>query len=311
MSDESILDNGTRQAEACTDGRQNNEIARRDSPDSILRIIDKHSKDRGSLIAILEEIQSRYGYLPETALRIVAGSTGQSLVDIYGVATFYSAFSLKPRGKHLCLVCQGTACHVRGAPAILEDLQHQLKVPSRGTTKDGEFTLETANCLGACALGPIVVVDGRYFPNVKRPKISRLLEESKKEPDPARGVRDQRIFPLELACSHCHHTLMDPDNPVDGYPSIRVTLSFGQTQGWLRLSSLYGSYTVKSEYPVPSGSVVNFFCPHCQAGLADSSCCPECAGPMALMLVRGRGTAQICTRRGCAGHMLDIGGVHF
>jgi len=310
MSDDSFPSHPTPQADSPRGAGHNDGTARRDTPESILAIVETHSKDRGSLVAILEEIQARYGYLPETALRIVAARTGQSLVDIYGVATFYSAFALTPRGKHLCCVCQGTACHIRGAPAIIEELQRQLKVPSGGTTKDGNFTLETANCLGVCALGPVVVVDGRYFPNVRRPSVSRILRESKKPPDPGRALKDQRVFPAEVACSHCHQSLMDRDNPIDGYPSIRVTLSYAAGQGWLRLSSLYGSYTAQSEYPVPLGMVVNFSCPHCSAELLDSSCCPECTGPMARMLIRGGGTARICTRRGCAGHMLDMGGIH-
>jgi len=310
MSDASFAHGTTPQADSHAGDTPNDGAARRDGPESILAIVEAHKKDRGNLIAILEEIQARYGYLPETALRIVAARTGQSLVDIYGVATFYSAFSLTPRGKHLCCVCKGTACHVRGAPAILEELQHQLEVPAGGTTRDGDFTLETANCLGACALGPIVVVDGRYFPNVRRSKISRILQESKKPPDPGPGLIDQRVFPVEVVCPHCQQSLMDRDNLIDGYASIRVTLSYVAGQGWLRLSSLYGSYTVQSEYPVPSGTVLHFSCPHCSVELLDSSFCPECSGPMARMLIRGGGTARICTRRGCAGHMLDMGGIH-
>lgn len=124
------------------------------------------SGNNGSLIATLEEIQAEHGYLSEEALRAVSAQTGRSLVDVYGVATFYHSFSLKPRGKHLICACLGTACHVRGAPSIVEEFERCLGVRAGETTSDGEFTLETVNCLGACALGPIVVVDGRYFSNV-------------------------------------------------------------------------------------------------------------------------------------------------
>ena len=86
--------------------------------DEVLGILDKHEGDRGGLISVLEDIQAKYSYLPAQALKIVAQKTGRSLVDIYGVATFYKSFSLKPRGKHLCSVCVGTACHVRGAPTV-------------------------------------------------------------------------------------------------------------------------------------------------------------------------------------------------
>ena len=123
-------------------------------------ILDRHEGDRGGLISILEDIQARYSYLPAEALKTVADATGRSLVDIYAVATFYKSFSLKPRGKHVCTVCTGTACHVRGAPTVAQEFERQLGINAGETTPDKEFTLETVNCLGACAAGPIVVVDG-------------------------------------------------------------------------------------------------------------------------------------------------------
>jgi len=133
----------------------------------ICAIADRHVGSRGALIAMLESIQQEQGYLPEGDLRLLSQVTGIALVDIYGVATFYRSFSLKPRGKHLICVCLGTACHVRGGAAVVEELSRVLDIPVGETTLDGEFTLETANCLGACALGPIVVVDGQYFSKVK------------------------------------------------------------------------------------------------------------------------------------------------
>ncbi|MFC1737333.1 NAD(P)H-dependent oxidoreductase subunit E, partial [Candidatus Hydrogenedentota bacterium] len=128
-------------------------------------------------LAILEEIQGEYGYLPEQALRIVADKTCRSLVDIYGVATFYRFFSLQPRGRQLISVCMGTACHVRGAPMVLEEFERQLGIRVGETTPDREFTLETVNCLGACALGPIVVLDGKYFSNVNTATVKQILEK--------------------------------------------------------------------------------------------------------------------------------------
>lgn len=128
----------------------------------IAAMLDKH-KDGGGLIAVLEDIQERYGYLPENMLRLVSKQSGRSLVDVYGVATFYRSFSLKPRGKHLVCACLGTACHVRGASRTVEELERQLGIKAGETTPDGQFTLETVNCLGACALGPVVVIDGHYF----------------------------------------------------------------------------------------------------------------------------------------------------
>ncbi len=143
----------------------------------VLRIIENHSGKMGGLMTILGEIQSEYGYLPETSLKMVADETGVSLVDIYGVATFYHSFSLTPRGKHLVCVCLGTACHVRRAAMIVEELERQLGIKVGQTTPDGEFTLETANCLGACAIGPVVTANGRYFSKVDTTKVKAILEK--------------------------------------------------------------------------------------------------------------------------------------
>src|SRR4030043_1386424 len=109
------------------------------NPKHIEKIIeDHHNGNQTSLISLLEEIQAKYSYLPEEALRIVAQKMGCSLVDLYGVATFYRAFSLKPRGKHLILVCLGTACHVRGGEIIASEFQRQLEIPAGENTPDGQ-----------------------------------------------------------------------------------------------------------------------------------------------------------------------------
>jgi len=277
------------------------------NPTSVLPIVEKYKNRRGSLISILEEIQSQYGYLPGDALQVVAEKTGRSLVDIYGVATFYKAFRLKPRGKHLVSVCLGTACHVRGGPSIAQEFESQLKVRRTGeTTPDKEFTLETVMCLGACALGPIVVADGHYFPNVMTHQVSRIIDRSREGLDKVEVQKDKRIFPVEVACPRCNHTLMDPDHLVDGHASIRVTVSFGEEHGWLRLSSLYGSYTVETGSEIPMGAIAHFFCPHCHSELIGASNCTVCEAPMVPMIVRGGAIVQSCSRRGCKSHMLDL-----
>jgi len=274
-------------------------------------IVEKHAGRRGGLIAILQDIQARYGYLPADALRAVAEKTSRPLVDIYGVATFYHSFGLKPRGKHMCSVCLGTACHVRGGPIIAEEFERQLHVRRGETTSDREFTLETVNCLGACALGPIVVADGHYFSNVTPTGVKDIVERTRAGLDKVEVSSDQRIFPVEVSCARCNRSLMDPEHPVDGHPSIRVTLAFDGVHGHIRLSSLYGSYNVESDQEIPIGTVADFFCPHCHAHLTGSSNCPECSTPMVPMIVRGGGIVQICSRRGCKGHILDLGGPVF
>jgi len=272
----------------------------------VLRIIDRHNQDRGGLIAVLEEIQTAYGYLPEKALRIVSERTRHSLVDVYSAATFYRSFSLKPRGKHLVCACLGTACHVRGAPRTVQEIEQQLGIKAGETTGDREFTLETVNCLGACALGPVVVIDGHYFSKVRKPKVGHLLEEAVTGFDRLETGTDPRVFPLDVNCSHCNHNLKDETFAIDGHSSIRVIISFDHKQGWLRLSCLYGSYNSVPEFDVPMDSIVDFRCPHCGVEFPRTSDCPMCGAPMVPMLVDGGGIVQICSRRGCKHHMLDL-----
>jgi len=276
--------------------------------EEISEIVDSNGSEGGGLIAILEAIQARYSYLPEEAIRAVAEKTGRSLVDIYGVATFYRAFSLKPRGEHLVSVCLGTACHVRGGPAVAEEIQRLLGVKAGETTADREFTLETVNCLGACALGPVMVVDGHYFPSVRVSTVQDILEEVRAGLDQIQVETDQRVFPLEVSCARCNHSLMDPRHAIDSHPPVRVTVSFGAKHGRLLLSSLYGSHKVESEHEIPPDTIVHMFCPHCHAELIGSTRCTECSAPMVPMIVRGGGVIQICSRRGCKGHLLDLGG---
>jgi len=274
--------------------------------EEILRVFEKHDEDRGGLIAILEEIRAQYGYLPEAALRKVADKTGRSLVDIYGVATFYKSFSLRPRGKHLISTCLGTACHVRGAPRVAEEFERELGIKAGETTADKQFTLETVYCLGACALGPVVVIDGRYFSKVRKSRVRQLIDNALEGLDKIEIGQDKRIFPIEVSCPCCNGSLMDKSFTIDGYPSIRVSASFGHRHGWLRLSSLYGSYSMFAEHDIPEGSVAKFFCPRCRGELIGSWECPVCGAPMAPMIVRGGGTVRICSRRGCKSHMLDL-----
>ena len=278
------------------------------SGSDVADIVERYGVDYGGLIAILEAVQAKHGYLPKDILEAVAEKTGRSLVDIYGIATFFRVFSLEPRGRHLVSVCLGTACHVRGAPKVLQEFERQLGIRAGKTTVDREFTLETVNCLGACALGPIVVIDGHYFSTVSAPKVRGILDRTLEGLDRIEIETDQRIFPVETSCSRCNHSLMDSEHPIDGHPSIRVNVSFGDKHGWLALSSLYGSYNVESEYEIPLDLILHVFCPHCHAELIGAAKCGECGAPMVPMIVRGGGIVQICSRRGCKGHLLDLGG---
>ncbi len=275
-------------------------------PGVIASILEKHAHAWGELIAVLEEIQLEYGYLPERALRMLADATGRSLVEVYGVATFYRSFSLQPRGKHLISVCLGTACHVRGAPTIAEEFKRQLGVQAGETTPDKEFTLETVNCLGACALGPVVVIDAHYFSKVRKSRVRHLLDMALEGFDKVGVGQEKRLFPLEVSCPRCNHSLMDGSITIDGHPSIRISALFDNSHGWLRLSSLYGSSNILAERGIPMNTVVSLFCPHCHAELVGSWECPACGAPMVPMMVQGGGIVQICSRRGCESRMLDL-----
>ncbi|MDZ7332990.1 MAG: NADH-quinone oxidoreductase subunit NuoE [candidate division KSB1 bacterium] len=138
-------------------------------------IIAANGSTRAGIISILHEIQAQYNYLPEQPLRYVAQKLNIPLIDIYSIASFYHAFSLKPRGKHLIQCCLGTACHVRGSHRVLDELERRLGIRAGETTPDNQFTLKTVNCLGACALGPIVVVDQDYHGNTRVQKVAAIL----------------------------------------------------------------------------------------------------------------------------------------
>ncbi|HEX9971113.1 MAG TPA: NAD(P)H-dependent oxidoreductase subunit E [bacterium] len=138
-------------------------------------IIKANGNSRAGVIPILQEIQANFNYLPEDMLRYVSQKLDMPLIDLYGIASFYHAFSLKPRGEHLVQVCLGTACHVRGAHRVLDEMKRKLHIEPDDTTEDKKFTLKTVNCLGACALGPIVVVDEEYHGNTRVQKVNTIL----------------------------------------------------------------------------------------------------------------------------------------
>ena len=145
------------------------------------RIIDRHGRERSSLIQLLQDIQDTYNWLSEEHLRQVADELGLPLSDIYGVASFYRALSLKPRGKHIIKVCKGTACHVRGAQLVADELARILDVEPGGTTEDMSYTLEIVNCVGACSMGPVVIVDGVYHAGVTPHTAKKLIGKKRDE----------------------------------------------------------------------------------------------------------------------------------
>jgi NADH-quinone oxidoreductase subunit E len=143
----------------------------------VCEILDRHERQPGRLIPILQEVQAEYRYLPEEVLTFVATSLGLPPARVFGVATFFSHFTLKPRGKYTVRLCNGTACHVRDSVTILDALRDRLKVSEeRNTTPDMLFTVETVSCLGACGLAPVVVINDEVHGQMTPEKALELVD---------------------------------------------------------------------------------------------------------------------------------------
>ena len=155
-------------------------------------ILDGRRSQPHQLIEVLQDVQEQFGYISEEAMRIVSKELGVPLTQVYSAATFYKAFSLKPRGKNVLTVCTGTACHVRGAKMLLDQATGQLGVSPGEMTEDGLFTVEHVNCLGACALGPVVTENGSCHHHMKPGKLRRLIDSLGNHPtEDASHVQDQ------------------------------------------------------------------------------------------------------------------------
>jgi len=148
-------------------------------------ILKGRSSQPQQLIEVLQDVQESYGYIPEEAMRQISKTLGVPLIEVYRVASFYKAFKLKPSGKYVITICNGTACHVRGAQLLLDQAVSQLEIKPGEVTDDGVFSIEHVNCLGACALGPIASENGSYHhhmtPAKMRKFINSLSDEEKQE----------------------------------------------------------------------------------------------------------------------------------
>ena len=138
-------------------------------------IIDRYPKKPQSLIAVLQDIQKEYHYLPAEALKETAKALEVPLSKVFSVSTFYNAFSLTPKGDKVIRICMGTTCHIRGAKQILEQLEHKLDIKAGQTTKDLKYTVEVVNCVGACSMAPVVIVNDKYYGGVKVSETKKLL----------------------------------------------------------------------------------------------------------------------------------------
>ncbi len=134
-------------------------------------VLDEAAGQRGMLIAVLQRVQEKIGFLPEDAMKMIAERLSLSLNNVYGVASFYKHFHFKPRGKNIVKVCMGTACHVRGARSVLTEMEQQLGIKEGETTKDMSVTLETVGCVGCCALAPVVTINDKDLFGELTPKM--------------------------------------------------------------------------------------------------------------------------------------------
>jgi NADH-quinone oxidoreductase subunit E len=145
-------------------------------------ILTRYPHEREQLIQVLQDVNRTFNYLPAEALSKVSDALGVPVASVYGVARFYGAFSLEPRGRNIVSVCEGTACHVRGASRVSEEFKRTLGLPDEGgTTKDMEFTVLGVNCVGACALGPVVVANGEYHGHLRANNVSKLVRNMRKK----------------------------------------------------------------------------------------------------------------------------------
>lgn len=149
--------------------RKDSMVEKTEQIKALREVIARHKDEKGPLMPVMQEAQEIFGYLPQDVQIVIAEGLGLTLSEVYGVATFYSQFSLQPKGEHVISVCMGTACYVKGAQAVLDKLASSLGVEPGETTKDGKFTLVATRCLGACGLAPVLTVDedvhGRVTPD--------------------------------------------------------------------------------------------------------------------------------------------------
>lgn len=147
------------------------------NPADIKKEINKYPDKKGVLIPVLQDVQIKYGYIPNEAVPLIAQELSIYPIDIYGVLTFYAQFHLTPRGQHIITVCQGTACHVMGGKAILDYIASLLDVAVGETTKDGMFTLDRVACLGCCGMAPVVMIDKDFYGGCTIQSVAKLLDK--------------------------------------------------------------------------------------------------------------------------------------
>lgn len=150
------------------------------SVEKIQTLLGEYPKDPRFALAAMQDMQREFNYVPREGLLALAGHTGRTEAQLYSMATFYKALSLKPKGRHIIKVCDGTACHIRGSVNLINGIGRTLGLLPGETTEDGEFSLELVNCLGSCAIAPVMVVDGKYYGKVTQDKLLGIFDDIRK-----------------------------------------------------------------------------------------------------------------------------------
>ena len=152
-------------------------IGTREQGEALLKVIDEHREQKGALMPILQKAQEIYGYLPERVLIAISEELDVSLSEVYGVVTFYSQFSLTPKGEHKISVCMGTACYVNGSGDILDKICEKVGCKPGGCSEDGKFSVDAVRCIGACGLAPVVTIDDEVFGRITADDVDGILEK--------------------------------------------------------------------------------------------------------------------------------------
>ena len=152
---------------------------RREAVQVIENICDRYANERTPLMLVLSDIQKEYGYIPLEVQELVSEKTGISVAEIYGVVTFYSFFSLKPKGKYVIGVCLGTACYVKGSQQVIDKFSEILNIKPGETTEDGLFTLDALRCIGACGIAPALTINGKVYPKLTVDQVPVIINEYK------------------------------------------------------------------------------------------------------------------------------------
>ena len=154
---------------------------RKEAVDIIVNICNKYKNEPSPLMLVLSETQKEYGYIPIEVQEIISKELNIPVSDIYGVVTFYSFFSLKPKGRYVIGVCLGTACYVKGSQNILDKFSELLKIKPGQTSEDGLFTLDALRCIGACGIAPAISINGKVYPKVTLSQVQQIIDEYRKK----------------------------------------------------------------------------------------------------------------------------------